>query len=348
MRSKGAVTTSPISSEEIVYTDSLYYFDHSFACCLLDFYRSEAPLKCELDGYGDYMQPLGENATPAFTSDTRNVSSVNEHLVPTRLKLYRHLKRSAFSVVAMNASQFFHIGTMREYLHNFCSDEHLSKYMGFQQQTFCDFDNNSFINYGCTIHSVFKASATVGHSTVVEYCRFDGPVIIGDNCIISHCTSGGCGVIIPSNLFLHTVPVKQLNATKYVTLAFHIDDNVKSKADRQSDVNLASQLKFLGKLLSETVIGSVAETKLFAADNFGEVNRSLWHTRLFAPKNSRDASLAAALSLVNGGKVDLNLEESSEFMSAFEAIMNKDVHCMLDNVQQLYTAIKSDDDSVLA
>jgi len=78
------------------------------------------------------------------------------------------------------------------------------------------------------------------------------------------------------------------------------------------------------------------------------VNRSLWHTRLFAPKNSRDASLAAALSLVNGGKVDLNLEESSEFMSAFEAIMNKDVHCMLDNVQQLYTAIKSDDDSVLA
>jgi len=346
MRSKGAIVTSASSSEEIVYTDSFYYFDHSFARRLLDFYRSEVPLKCEIDGYGDYMQPLGERATPNFTSDTRNVSSINEHLVPTRLKLYHHLKGLPFSVVAMNASQFFHLGTMREYLHNFCSDENLSKYTGFQQRTFCDCDSNSFINHGCTIYSVFKASSIVGCSTVVEYCRFDGPVIIGDNCIISHCTSAGSGIVIPSNLLLHTVPVKQPNATKYVTLAFHRDDNVKFKADRYSSVSIVSQLKFLGKPLSETVISSVV-SEVFAADNFGEVNYSLWYARLFAPKSSREASLAAALSLVNGGKVDYSLEESSEFMSAFEAIQKKDVHCMLDNVHQLYTAIKSVDDNVL-
>jgi len=348
MRTKGAIVTQDNSSEEIVYTDSLYYFDHSFARCLLEFYKSEAPLKCEIDGYGDYMRPLGENATPNFTSDVGNVSTVNDHLVPTRLKLYHHLQGSPLNVIVMNASQFFHVGTVREYLHNFCTDENLASYTGFQQQTFCDFDSDSFVNHGCTIHSVFKAAATIGCSTVVEFCRFNQPVTIGDNCIISQCssTSSNSSVSIPSNLFLHTVPVKVSNTTdvpKYVTLVFHIDDDVKAIAPRQPGADELSLLKFLNRPLSETVDGSVAETKLFAADNFGEVHRSLWHARLFAPRSTMDAALAAALSLVNGQKINFGLEESSQLLSASEAIQQKDIHCMLDNVQELYTAIRSDD-----
>ena len=346
MRSKAAVVTQASSSEEIVYTDSLYYFDHSFARRLLAFYKSEVPLKCEIDGYGDYMQPLGENATADFTSDTRNVSSVNEYLVPTRLKLYRHLKESPFNVVVMNASQFFHLGTTREYLHNFCGDDDLAKYAGFQQKTFCDFDTSNFVSHGCTIHSVFNADATIGTSTVVEYCRFEHPVVIGDNCIISHCSCTSASVRISSNLFLHTVPVKQLNTPntpKYVTLAFHIDDNVKAKVTRASGIDAASQLTFLGKPLSETVTGLVPETRLFAADSFGEVNCSLWYARLFAAKNSMDAAFAAALSLVSGKKIDFGLTESLELLSASEAVQNKDIDSMLDNVHQLYIAIRSDD-----
>jgi len=345
MRSKSAVVIQANSSEETVYTDSLYYFDHSFARRLLEFYKSEVPLKCEIDGYGDYMQPLGKNASPDFTSDTRNVSSVNEYLVPTRLKLYHHLKGSPFNVVVMNASRFFHLGTTSEYLHNFCGVDELAKYTGFQQYTFSDFDTNNFISHGCTIHSIFKADATIGTSTVVEYCRFDHSVVIGDNCIISHCSCTSASIHISSNLFLHTVPVKGLNTPhtpKYVTLVFHIDDNVKVKVGA-SGIDRASKLTFLGKPLSETVVGLVPETKLFAADSFGEVNCSLWYARLFAANNSMDAALAAALSLVSGKKIDFGLDESSELLSASEVIQNKDVHSMLDNVQQLYIAIRSDD-----
>ena len=149
-------------------------------------------------------------------------------------------------------------------------------------------------------------------------------------------------VIIPSNLFLHTVPVKQSGESKYVTLAFHIDDNVKSNALRLPDIDMVSQLKFLGKPLSETV-GPVSETRLFTEDVFGEVNYSLWYARLFTPKSSREAALTAALCLVNGGKVDFSMEESSEILSASEAMKRKDIRLMLDNVQQLYTAIRSDD-----
>jgi len=348
MRSKGATVTEAGSAEEVVYTDSLYYFDHTFARRLLDFLKSEAPLKCEIDGYGDYMQPLGADATPDFASDTRNVSTVNEHLMPTRLRLYHHLKGSPLNVIVMNASQFFHLGTMREYLHNFCVDENLAKYTGFQLQTFCNFNGNSFSSRGCTIHSVFKAAVTIGSSSMVEYSRFDGPVVIGDNCIVSHCscTSDSTTTCIPSNLFLHTIPVKlpsTLDKPKYVTLVFHIDDNVKVKAARLPDTNTASQLLFLGRPLSEAVVGSIPETKLFATDSSGEMNCSLWYARLFAPKSSMDAALAAAVSLANGEKIDFGLEESSELLSASEAVQNKDIYSMLDNVQRLHTSIVSGD-----
>jgi len=342
MKRKGAILTEAGSSEEVVYTDSLYYFDHSFARRLLDFLKSEMPLKCEIDGYGDYMQPLGAYATADFASDTRNVSSVNEHLLPTRLKLFHHLKGSPFNVVVMTASQFFHLGTMREYLHNFCVSEDLAKYTGFQQQTFCEFDSSSFSSHGCTIHSVFQAAATIGNSSLIEYCRFDGPVVVGDNCIISHCycMSNSTTLLIPSNYFLHTIPVKSnmLAGPKYVTLVFHIDDNVKYKATELPGTEITAQLMFLGRPLSEAVVGSFAETKLFATDSSGELNCSLWYARLFAVKSSMDAALASALSLVNGERINFDLEES-EFLSASEAVQNKDIHSMLDNVQQLHRSI---------
>jgi len=235
---------------------------------------------------------------------------------------------------------------MREYLHNFCVDENLANYTGFQPQTFCNVDSNSFSSHGCTIHSVFKAATTIGSSSLVEYCRFDGPLVIGDNCIVSHCscTSVSTTIHIPSNIFLHTIPVRlldMLNGPKYVTLVFHIDDNVKFKATGLPDTNLATQLMFLGKPLSEAVNSSVPETKLFATDNSGELNCSLWYARLFAVKSSMDAALVAALSLVNGQKIDLDLEESSEFLSASETVQKKDIHSMLDNVQLLCTSIAS-------
>ena len=349
IRSKGAVVTEVGSSEEIVYTDSLYYFDHTLARRLLEFLKSEAPLKCEIDGYGDFMQPLGVNATADFASDMRNVSSVNEHLLPTRLMLFHHLKGSPLSVIVMNASQFYHLGTTREYLHNFCVDDDLANYAGFQPHTFCDVDSNSFSSRGCTIHSIFKAAATIGSSSLVEYCQFNGPVVIGDSCIVSHCScrSDSTTLLIPSNTFLHTIPVQLPNGPKYVTLAFHVDDNVKVKAARLPCTTAVSQLIFLGRPLSEAVVGSVLEQKLFARDSCGELNCSLWYARLFAPKSSADAALAAGLSLVNGDKIDFDSEESSEFLSASEAVQNKDVHSMLDSVQRLHTCIMSADTETL-
>lgn len=100
---------------------------------------------------------------------------------------------------------------------------------------------------------------------------------------------------------------------------------------------------FLGRPLSEAVVGSVSESKLFATDSSGELNCSLWYARLFAPKSSMDAALAAAVSLANGEKIDFGLEESSEFLSASEAVKNKDIHSMLDNVQHLHSSIISGD-----
>jgi len=338
MRRKGAVLRDG-SSEEIVYTDSLYYFDHGFARRLLEFFRAECPLLCEIDGYGDFMQPLGENASEDFACDTRNVTDVNDHLVPTRLRLYRHLRGSPFHVVAADASRFFHVGTTREYLHNFGSDADLATYAGFEDRVFLEVPDG-FVNGGRVVHAILRAPAIIGHSSVVEYCRFDAPLIVGPNCIVSHCSSKS-GVIVPPNTFLHTVPLRPVaetsRGTEYATLVFHIDDDVKAKAG----VEALSSLKFLARPLSETVAGSVSDATLFSADASGQHVRSLWFARFFAVKSSMHDAFDAALRLAIGNKkLDYGLEESAEFVSAFEVFWRKDVRSMLDYVEQLRDSIR--------
>ena len=74
MRERGALITRGKSQDfiengsgPIVYTDSCYYFGHDIADLLLGFYKENYPLQCEIDGYGDFMQPIGERATIDYT-----------------------------------------------------------------------------------------------------------------------------------------------------------------------------------------------------------------------------------------------------------------------------------------
>jgi len=40
------------------------------------------------------------------------------------------------NVVVMNASKFYHLGTMTEYVENLCEDEELAGYLGFKPSVF--------------------------------------------------------------------------------------------------------------------------------------------------------------------------------------------------------------------
>jgi fucose-1-phosphate guanylyltransferase len=42
-----------------VYVDLAFYFDVPTALKLIQFYAGVKPLKCELEAYADFLQPLG-------------------------------------------------------------------------------------------------------------------------------------------------------------------------------------------------------------------------------------------------------------------------------------------------
>jgi fucose-1-phosphate guanylyltransferase len=56
---KGAI----IPETELVYVDLAYYFDVSTMSKLTEFYAGVKPITCEIDAYGDFLQPLGSAAS---------------------------------------------------------------------------------------------------------------------------------------------------------------------------------------------------------------------------------------------------------------------------------------------
>ncbi|NWI71592.1 FPGT guanylyltransferase, partial [Todus mexicanus] len=120
----------PETGSECVYTDSIFYMDHSTAERLLTFYKEMGTLCCEIDAYGDFLQALGPGATQDYTRNTSNVTKEQSQLVEVRQGLYSLLKGTALNVVVLNNSKFYHIGTTQEYLFHFTSDSKLRFELG--------------------------------------------------------------------------------------------------------------------------------------------------------------------------------------------------------------------------
>lgn len=342
LRSSGAIRKTE-NQEEFVYTDSLFYIDHVVANKLLEFYVQECPLQCELDAYGDFMQSMGENASSAFATDSRNVVKANEHLASTRLRLFECLRNTRLNVLAANASKFYHLGTVNEYLDSFCVDKELARYCGFSNVTYCHFSEN-LSNKGCLINCFFSLPVNVGTRSILEYCRFESSVDIGDNCIISNCWCNTSQplVKVPSDLFMHTIPVrvKGLPGVKYVTLVYSINDNMKAQADKVAG-EFREKLLFLNKPLSKSVPDNVSGDALFSPDSSGDVVYSLWYARLFPALNSMNESFLAAVSLASGQSLEIDGTSKYTFLSAAEVMASKDVHEMLNYRAELHKMINA-------
>ena len=120
-----------------VYTDSAYYVDRATAKHLLSFYEKHAPLTCEIDAYGDFLQALGPEATSEvgglrrscgggekasaaaaaaafaaapharrpcaqYCDNTANVIDVESDLTKMRRALFHHLQGTRLNVVLCN------------------------------------------------------------------------------------------------------------------------------------------------------------------------------------------------------------------------------------------------------
>lgn len=106
------------NGNEIVYTDSLYFFNINVAQRLADVYRGEANIQCEIDCYGDFMSPLGTRPLPRPEGkDTANPTQA----IRLKQKIYDALLGCHLQVVILNQSSFNHTGTNDEYLDICCA-----------------------------------------------------------------------------------------------------------------------------------------------------------------------------------------------------------------------------------
>lgn len=310
---------------ECVYTDSIFYIDHSTAKQLLAFYKQIDTLCCEVDAYGDFLQALGRGTNPDYTKNTSQVTKEESQLVEVRQKLCSLLKGTSLNVIVLNNSKFYHIGTTQEYLFHFTSDSKLKYELNLLPEPFSVSSDKAETGSASIIQSILEPGCFVGPGSIIEYSRIGPRVLVGKNCIIS----GSCinlEVDIPSNCFLSSLSVKLDDQVKYVSMVFSVEDDLKKNVELLSDTN---SLRFFGVSLQECLDlwGVQVSNQLFSGDNsrFG-----LWTARIFPVCSSLSESVRMSLSMLNSvQRVSAFALNGFKLLSVEEMLAYKDVEDML-------------------
>ncbi|XP_033125847.1 fucose-1-phosphate guanylyltransferase-like [Anneissia japonica] len=350
MQEQGAIRKhSPLSvktSKDFVYTDSAYYMDFSTASRLIKFYRDHAPILCEIDAYGDFLQALGCRATPEYTKNSVNVSNETDTLVETREKVFNLLSRTSFNVIAFSDSVFYHLGTTTEYLKHLCDDAELQNQLCINNHaanTSEEPDNKKMkvskdgTKKMCLMHSLVDNHVDQTHLSVVEYSYLRN-VRIGSNCIISNCRLESKQLVaVPDNTFLSTACI-QNNRTPdvYVTFIFSIHDDLKQSSESVAD------LMFIGHKIKEIFSDKSEQirTKLFPHNV--KVCK-LWEMKLFTPAQTMEDSIRIALKLQMGilSGLKVNVDMFANSLSMASILEMKDIEDILRYRKNLFKLIKN-------
>ncbi|XP_053099139.1 fucose-1-phosphate guanylyltransferase isoform X2 [Hemicordylus capensis] len=322
---------------EFVYTDSLFYIDHTTAKLLLAFYKDMGTLCCEIDAYGDFLQALGPGATQDYAKNLENVTKEESGLVEIREKIFTLLKGLPLNVILLNNSKFYHIGTTHEYLFHFTSDRKLKLEMGLLPNVFtiCRNSAEDLGKSACIIHSVLSSSCSVAPGSLVEYSRLGPDVSVGANSIVSGCCIDS-QANIPPNTFITTLSLRISGEVVYVSMVFGIEDNLKKNVITLSETHL---LQFYGVSIGQCLElwGLKVSDQLFSGD---KTCLSLWTIRIFPLCSTLSDSVKVSLGILNSvqNKSPFKLN-SFKLFSVEEMLHYKDVEDMLTFRQQLYEEI---------
>ncbi|XP_075943855.1 fucose-1-phosphate guanylyltransferase isoform X1 [Anarhichas minor] len=329
MRDSGAVRKRQsgcfsLSDTEFVYTDSTYYVDFDTAKSLLGLLKELGPLDCEVDAYGDFLQALGPRATIDYTSNTANVTKEESSLVAVRRKIFHLLKGTPLNVVLLNNSKFYHIGTTSEYLFHLAEDAALRSELGLLSSAFSVDANES--SGCCVMYSVLDPGCSVGAGSVVEYSRLGAGASVGRGSIVSSCWVGA-GLSVPEGVFMHSLCVNYKNQTRFVTVVFGIEDNLKRSVDAPAYME---ELKLFGFSLAECLShwGLKREALRFSGDASG---CSLWNACLFPVCPDQRSSFSLSLEMLQAALSGSTfaIPKDTTLMSMHESLKCKNLEEML-------------------
>jgi len=294
-----------------VYLDSCFYFDMPFAKLLLKIYH-EHNLDCEIDAYGDFLQPLGSKSSISYVDNPKNVSVFTPSLVEMRRILYNVLRNASFQMIPLVPSLFIHLGTCIEYIEHFGGN--LQRF-GFQKSVLVAIQGKHNISpNSCVMHTHMDGDFVVEEQSVIEFCEFVGvALVVGKRCILADlCYGSYCGqlsnAVIPDGVFMQTLSIdrsKLLTAYPayhslylpssseplFVTIVFGTGDDFKNSSGQATllDVPVTSIAHALG-------VGDIWDNQ-----------PGIWNARLFPVANSPTEAVEFAfafLSVVSAIKIE--------------------------------------------
>uniref|UniRef100_F1L2E7 Fucose-1-phosphate guanylyltransferase n=1 Tax=Ascaris suum TaxID=6253 RepID=F1L2E7_ASCSU len=269
--------------EEYTLTDSFFILSPRIVGDLIALKRC-TPIECETCCYGDFLRALG-------TSPLWDYFDVCEPLARARRAYANVFRNRSNEVIRLPKNSFFHFGTVLELLmHYMPSSIFMNQFKITPQQSIC---------------SIIASNSQIGERSVVELCDFRCGVDIGDDCVISCCSSNH-HVIIPNRVIATTIIIRHTidalvgRHLRFVTVAFSVDDNLKAK-------NLVDLRWFSHRV-----------------DACGSVDGSLWNLPIFAVCASASESLDATLyAIINGPP------RGGELLSIADVLRMKDIGEML-------------------
>eukprot|EP00656_Telonema_subtile_P000810 TRINITY_DN10382_c0_g1_i1.p1 TRINITY_DN10382_c0_g1~~TRINITY_DN10382_c0_g1_i1.p1 ORF type:complete len:1410 (-),score=348.79 TRINITY_DN10382_c0_g1_i1:105-4334(-) len=287
-------------------------FDRTTARKLLQIFEahSEEILKYEVDAYGDFLHPLGSQATEEYVS-----VGACAGLQQVRRWLAEALRSTTLHCAMLSPASFYHIGSMKEYIKHLCHGLHEMHPPRVRQLRSAgpEFAGSS----SCIMHSLV-AEAQVGEGCVLEYSSIGGGMKIGAGCIVSS-VSVDAPLSLPDNCFMQTLAVKlQDGALGFVTHVISVLDNPKA--------GLAQGATWMQRPLEQCISG----LGLTPEDVWcGESERNLWNASLFTVHSSKAESVEGTLAVVHRVLADDTTEctGSEVRLSMGESISSKDLPC---------------------
>ncbi|KAB7501947.1 Fucose-1-phosphate guanylyltransferase [Armadillidium nasatum] len=346
MRSKNATFIE--NNEEKVYSDSVFWMSEKVYRSLLSWYKN-ATIDAELDAYGHFLPCFGVNVK---SSQQRIDYDYITQLLPV-------LKDFDLKLIILRMSQFYHLGTMKEYLFNFTNCPSFMEELSLVKNTSnvsspCLCENNeqerSLVISCFLLKDRLLTLKTKESQLIAEWSEIETPLCVKEKLILSNCVIKLCQEIeflqnevdCFGSFLYHTIPLRLKEILFYVTIAYETTANLKSSFTDFASVEFAAvpikEVLFLGDIKEAE---AAADGKPFSLWNLrlfkGALTpeESFWKTHNFINKilNWKDKSLPM--------QTKLNLNDTCPIFSMKQIMKLKDLDVFLNNRKKLIELIDS-------
>ncbi len=205
-------------------------------------------------------------------------------------------------ILSLTDSDFYHLGTVNELLDLYLDDNSpvsikFRKFSNFtkfkiKNEWTNNFSDNRLKNV--VINSKISSNfCDFNQKSLIEYCFIDKDINL---CVDEFCYLNNCMLIkkdlnpsemlnVPANICMHTVPINNENTTKYITIFFNRNDDLKK------DYESIESIIFLGQTIPNQFLEPIRFTNQNAF--------SIWNMKIFKAFNKTTDSFVNSLKFIN-------------------------------------------------